>query len=115
MLCLIKLEILLDSLVVLCILNPSTDMVSVRSLTGAVPRKESRGMSRSGVFTFDVDDEDFGKSSWSKNNPKTCVMVAAKPEGVAVRDSKDGNKTTLFFSHEEWRAFIAGVKGGEFN
>lgn len=63
---------------------------------------------------FHVSDDDFTKSSWSKNNPKTCVMVAKVPEGVAVRDSKDENKTTLRFTHEEWEAFKKGVVGGEF-
>jgi len=64
--------------------------------------------------TFAVDDQDFAKSSWSKNNPKTCVLVARKPEGVALRDSKDSSKHTMFFSHDEWDAFVNGVKGGEF-
>ncbi|MBU1558002.1 DUF397 domain-containing protein [Patescibacteria group bacterium] len=63
---------------------------------------------------FAVEDGDFKKSSWSKNNPKTCVMVATKQEGVAIRDSKDPDKNTLFFSHTEWEAFVKGVKGGEF-
>ena len=63
---------------------------------------------------FPVLDKDFQKSSWSKNNPKTCVMVATKPEGVAVRDSKDPSKRTLYFSHDEWAAFVAGVRDGEF-
>ena len=65
-------------------------------------------------FKFPVLDEDFGKSSWSKNNPKTCVLVANKAEGVALRDSKDPTKRTLFFTHDEWKAFVAGVKDDEF-
>lgn len=64
---------------------------------------------------FHVDDRDFKKSSWSKNNPKTCVSVAIRPEGVAVRDSKDKSKKTLFFTHDEWNAFLKGRKAGEFN
>ncbi|MBI2482314.1 MAG: DUF397 domain-containing protein [Candidatus Vogelbacteria bacterium] len=63
---------------------------------------------------FEVKDEDFQKSSWSKNNPKTCVLVAKKPEGIALRDSKDPSKSTLFFTAEEWTAFTKGVKDGEF-
>lgn len=62
----------------------------------------------------DFRDEDYKKSSWSKNNPKTCVAVAVGKEGVAVRDTKDASKTTLRFSTEEWEAFLAGVKAGEF-
>jgi hypothetical protein len=63
---------------------------------------------------FCVEDKDFRPSSWSKNNPKTCVTVAIKSEGVAVRNSNDPGNTTVFFSHEEWRAFIKGVKTNEF-
>ncbi len=64
---------------------------------------------------FAVADSDFVKSSWSKNNPKTCVLVARKPEGIALRDSKDPKKVTQFYSHDEWNAFLQGVKAGEFD
>lgn len=67
------------------------------------------------TFGFSVEDKHFRKSSWSKNNPKTCVEVAQRPEGVAVRDSKDKEQQTLFFTHQEWNAFIKGVKSGEFD
>jgi hypothetical protein len=63
---------------------------------------------------FEVSDKDFTKSSWSKNNPKTCVLVAVKPQGVALRDSKDLTKTTLYFTHDEWVAFTKGISSGEF-
>lgn len=63
---------------------------------------------------FKVNDDDFMKSSWSKNNPKTCVMVAKKKDGVAVRDSKDITKKTLYFTHDEWNAFRKSVKTDEF-
>ena len=66
-------------------------------------------------FSFKVEDSDFKKSRWSKNNPKTCVTIAIKSEGVAVRDSKDAGNNTLSFTHEEWGAFIKGVKEGEFD
>ena len=66
-------------------------------------------------FGFRVKDDDFVKSSWSKNNPKTCVMVAVKKKGVALRDSKDKSKRTLFFTHAEWNAFLKGATAGEFN
>ncbi|MDP4008855.1 MAG: DUF397 domain-containing protein [bacterium] len=63
---------------------------------------------------FHVKDEDFRISSWSKNNPKTCVAVAMKSEGVAVRNSNDPTKNTLFFSNDEWTAFLKGAQAGEF-
>lgn len=64
---------------------------------------------------FRVKDDDFVKSSWSKNNPQTCVMVNVQEEFVAIRDSKDESKATLFFSHDEWKAFLKGAEAGEFN
>lgn len=63
---------------------------------------------------FETKDEDFRKSSWSKNNPKTCVLVAKKQEGVAVRDSKDSSRRTLYFTNKEWDAFTKAVKANEF-
>jgi hypothetical protein len=45
-----------------------------------------------------------------------CVEVAALPDGSrAVRDSKDPDGPVLFFSGSEWRAFVAGVRNGEFD
>lgn len=61
-----------------------------------------------------VRDGDFKKSSWSKNNPKTCIAVAIKPNGVAVRNSNDPTKNTVFFTNDEWSAFVKGVKNNEF-
>jgi hypothetical protein len=34
---------------------------------------------------------------------------------VAVRDSKNPDGSRLIFSHDEWRAFVAGVRAGEFD
>lgn len=61
-----------------------------------------------------LKDDDFKVSGWCGNRPK-CVQVAIKPQGVAVRDSKDANKSTLLFTHGEWKAFIQGVKSGQFD
>jgi hypothetical protein len=35
--------------------------------------------------------------------------------GVAVRDDKASDGPVLTFSTEEWRAFVAGAKDGEFD
>lgn len=64
--------------------------------------------------SFKISAKDFKKSSWSKNNPKTCVAVAIKPQGVAVRNTNDPNKKTLFFTRDEWDAFLKGAKNNEF-
>ncbi len=64
---------------------------------------------------FEVQDSQFVTSSWSKNNPKTCVAVAITEQGIAVRNSNDESKNTIFFTKDEWGAFIKGVNNSEFD
>jgi hypothetical protein len=55
------------------------------------------------------------KSSYSANGAN-CVEVASNLPGVvAVRDSKDRHGPALVFAPDEWRAFVAGVRGNEFD
>ena len=45
-----------------------------------------------------------------------CVEVGRTAEGaVLVRDTKDRTHQALSFTDEEWTAFVAGVKAGEFD
>lgn len=44
-----------------------------------------------------------------------CVEVGVTPLGVAVRDSKDHRAAMLQYTPDEWRAFVQGVKAGEFD
>jgi hypothetical protein len=45
-----------------------------------------------------------------------CVEVGSAADGtVLVRDSKDAELRTLVFTHDEWMAFVKGVKAGEFD
>jgi hypothetical protein len=46
--------------------------------------------------------------------PITCVEVAFREGFVAVRNSTDSSRVTVYFSFAEWEAFIAGVKRGRF-
>jgi hypothetical protein len=56
----------------------------------------------------------FAKSSYSGSGG--CVEVGRTSHGeVWVRDSKDREGPILAFTAEEWRAFLAGVRGGEFD
>jgi Domain of unknown function (DUF397) len=49
-------------------------------------------------------------------NNSACVQVAHLPGGmVAVRDSKDTAKPAHVFDREEWAAFVAGIKAGDFD
>ena len=57
----------------------------------------------------------FFKSSFSQWNPN-CVEVAHLPGGgMALRDDKDRSKPAFQFNREEWVAFIAGAKAGDFD
>ncbi|GAA4543552.1 DUF397 domain-containing protein [Pseudonocardia xishanensis] len=44
-----------------------------------------------------------------------CVAVGRTAEGYAVADTKDGSARPLEFTVDEWAAFVAGVKNGEFD
>lgn len=55
------------------------------------------------------------KSSLSGPNGN-CVEVTGLPGGrVAVRNSKIPQAAHLYFTPDEWQAFIGGVKNGEFD
>ena len=55
------------------------------------------------------------KSSYSGSNGGGCVEVADDLPGVvAVRGSKDPGGPVLAFTPEDWRAFTAAIKAGEF-
>ena len=47
----------------------------------------------------------------------SCVEVAETSDGgVAIRDSKAGDTSAvLLFSGDEWSAFVAGIKAGDFD
>ena len=63
-----------------------------------------------------IDRAQWRKSSYSGSNGGGCVEVADNLPGiVAVRDSKDPDGPNLVFSPDEWRAFTAGGRGGEFD
>jgi Domain of unknown function (DUF397) len=44
-----------------------------------------------------------------------CVEVARLWDLFAVRDSKQPTGPVLTFAAGEWRAFVAGVRAGEFD
>ncbi len=62
---------------------------------------------------------DLSSAQWVRSRACSadgCVEVAHLPGGmVALRDSKDTAKTAHLFDREEWAAFIAGAKNGEFD
>ena len=65
---------------------------------------------------MDLTSARWRKSSYSGTNGGNCVEVAQNlPGAVAVRDSKDPDGPKLAFGPDEWLAFTAGVKAGEFD
>jgi hypothetical protein len=57
------------------------------------------------------------RTSSYTNGTGQCVEVADLPDGGRlVRDTKDGGTgPMLHFTPGEWRAFVLGVKDGEFD
>jgi hypothetical protein len=54
------------------------------------------------------------KSSFS-GSQGNCVELAKTAEGIAVRNSNHPDAGTLTFTPAELRAFVHGVKAGEFD
>ncbi|MCX4659143.1 DUF397 domain-containing protein [Streptomyces uncialis] len=68
-----------------------------------------------GVAATEIPDVTWIKSSDSQGIGN-CVEAARLPGGgVAVRNSRDASGPALVYTAEEVRAFIAGVKRGEFD
>jgi hypothetical protein len=44
-----------------------------------------------------------------------CVEIAALGESVLIRSSADPAGPVVKLSREEWRAFVAGLKDGDFD
>ncbi|QKV97972.1 DUF397 domain-containing protein [Streptomyces sp. NA02950] len=53
------------------------------------------------------DDLIWVKSSYSGSNGGQCVEIAARANGIRVRDSKDIGGPNLTVSPQGWAAFIA--------
>lgn len=57
--------------------------------------------------------------TWRKATCSTgagaCVEVAPTVDGVVLRDSKQPNGAVLAYDRAEWRAFLTGVKHGDFD
>jgi hypothetical protein len=66
---------------------------------------------------IDITELAWRKSSYSNGTGGDCVEVADLPDGGRlVRDTKDhGRGPILRFTEAEWRAFVHGVKDGEFD
>ena len=60
----------------------------------------------------------FSGAAWHKSahsGSAGCVEVATVDGRVGVRDTKDRGGPILVFNHEEWKAFLAGARDGDFD
>ncbi len=60
-------------------------------------------------------DSSWVKSSLSFSNGDCVEVASLSGGGIGVRDSKDTEGPILRFTPDEWRAFIGGVRNGEFD
>ncbi|MEX0918987.1 MAG: DUF397 domain-containing protein [Candidatus Paceibacterota bacterium] len=63
----------------------------------------------------DLGGQKFVKSTFSQYVWNRCVEVSIGKDLVVVRDSKNQAGPVLNFNHDEWRAFVQGVKNDEFD
>ena len=61
-----------------------------------------------------MDRSEFRTSSMCGGCGCGCVGVAIKDEAVYVTNTTTPDSPITHFTHEEWKAFVAGVKNGEF-
>ncbi|GAB2697297.1 DUF397 domain-containing protein [Kitasatospora kifunensis] len=63
---------------------------------------------------MDMSQARWRKSTYSQQSG-ACVEVAdGLPGAMPVRDSKDPEGPVLVFPADRWRAFVGGVKAGDF-
>lgn len=66
-----------------------------------------------------MQQPDLSHARWRKSSLSgsgaSCVEVAFVDDAVAVRDTKDREGGTLVFRHDEWTAFVGGIKNGGFD
>ncbi|MFC4564624.1 DUF397 domain-containing protein [Nocardiopsis mangrovi] len=86
--------------------NPSADQ----------PKRELPPEAQGNEKWHDTTHAVWKRSSLSSEESDAIVEVAKFDDGFrAVRDGKNPEKGTLFFTPAEWEAFVLGAKDGEFD
>lgn len=70
-----------------------------------------------------TDNNPLNQATWRKSSFSgsggvgggNCVELAALPDRIAIRNSKDPHGLTILFTHDEFRAWVRGCKAGEFD
>lgn len=72
-----------------------------------------------GSNPYPINQQENAVIEWKKSSLSSdsynCVEVAMLADLVLVRDSKNPTGEVLGFGPEAWDAFVAGVRGGEFD
>jgi hypothetical protein len=85
-------------------------LIFVNSLSG------DRYYRAHGVRAEDITRAAWRKSSWSSYNGSCFEIARLQSDRLGVRDTKDnGAGPVLIFNQDEWDAFLAGAKSGEFD
>lgn len=65
--------------------------------------------------TDSVSEEDRNEVDRGNSAAGDCVEVAHAQGMIGVRHSSDPSGALLVFSKDEWKAFVGGVRNGEFD
>jgi len=67
------------------------------------------------IVNIELDPPTWRRSTFCASSE--CVEIAIGVRGVSVRDSKQAGTSdvSLQYTVDEWRAFVLGVKAGEFD
>jgi hypothetical protein len=84
--------------------------VPCRFNTEPVPRKKGSGLS---ALSADSGEPRWQTASFCEGG--ACVGVARDGEQVLVRNTSTPGAREASFTRDEWKAFVAGVKNGEFD
>lgn len=88
-------------------------------MTNLIPGNMAEGGTTVGRTTMgaksNVPGAVWRRSSKCDNSSGNCVEIAELPGATAIRDSKDPEGPVLVYPRNEWSAFVAGVKNGEFD
>jgi len=66
------------------------------------------------MYEIAVDTPSWRRASRCSGN-SDCVEVSLEADSVLIRDSKLPRRGPMRFSRQEWIAFVAGAKAGEFD
>ncbi|MFD2079749.1 protein of unknown function [Actinopolymorpha cephalotaxi] len=74
------------------------------------PTHDSAGVNHRLKGTFDLD-----RAEWRSSVAGGDIEVAFVDELIGMRNAQDPDGPVLVFTEDEWEAFLAGAKDGEFD